>query len=324
MGKASEKNKKNTIQMVLVGPSGVGKSCLLHRYQHNQFVVNSAPTLGAAYLETQIQVQLSKKQAEAMKLQLWDLSGEAKYHEVRQHFYNNKDVYLVVFDLTNKQSFLDCVPYIETIQCLNKNSTVVLLGVRSHDPKQYAISKTEINKITQHFNIAYLHASAETGLNVHDVFQTAAVVHCLNQSTARAKSIFSQKLLWGGFIGVCVIVIALLSGGFVPAIALGMLSVSVSMTFIIVLGALVVAAIAGFVFGASFSNLLSRNRPPETNRDLFHSENSSTKDICTQLGIDISTIPIVEEAAQFRMATIQNEVTPSKQWVPQVSTALRR
>ena len=78
------KLKKNKIfKVVLLGGSGVGKSCLVLRYVTQNFVSNPNKTVSAGYFSKIVQTKTNNR----IKLELWDTAGEEKYDSIAPIYY---------------------------------------------------------------------------------------------------------------------------------------------------------------------------------------------------------------------------------------------
>ncbi len=68
------KHTNTQTQVVLLGESSVGKSSLVLRFVRGQFVENSLPTVGAAFLTQTLHVE-----GRTLKLEIWDTAGQEKF-----------------------------------------------------------------------------------------------------------------------------------------------------------------------------------------------------------------------------------------------------
>ena len=115
--------ENDSIKMVLVGNSGVGKTSIMGRYIDNIFDVNTRPTICANSVEKTI-IKGKKKYA----LNIWDTVGKEKYQALSKHFYKDAYIILLIYDITNQNS-LDslkntCYPDIKKY-----GESYVLLGI---------------------------------------------------------------------------------------------------------------------------------------------------------------------------------------------------
>ena len=89
-------------KVVLLGDSGVGKTCIISRYISNSFDKNSATTNGASFCSKNVKFeQLGKN----LLLDIWDTAGQEKYKALTKFFYKDAAVCILVYDITRKESF---------------------------------------------------------------------------------------------------------------------------------------------------------------------------------------------------------------------------
>ena len=102
----NEEEESISIKVTMVGSVGVGKSCIVDRYTRNIFSPSSKSTVGASYFKKELVV--NKKN---VLLDIWDTAGQEKFHSMGRHFYKNSNIVVIVYDMTNKQTFEDIKNY---------------------------------------------------------------------------------------------------------------------------------------------------------------------------------------------------------------------
>uniref|UniRef100_A0A803NA47 Uncharacterized protein n=1 Tax=Chenopodium quinoa TaxID=63459 RepID=A0A803NA47_CHEQI len=88
-------------KLVLLGDSGVGKSCIVLRFVRGQFDPTSKVTVGASFLSQTIALQDST----TVKFEIWDTAGQERYAALAPLYYRGAAVAVVVYDLTSPESF---------------------------------------------------------------------------------------------------------------------------------------------------------------------------------------------------------------------------
>ena len=104
----NEKNLKE-FKIVLLGESGVGKTCIINRYTKEIFEEKVCPTKGALFNSKIIQLDESKESY--IKLIIWDTAGQEKYRSMSKLFYKDANAAILVYDITNKKSFNEIKEY---------------------------------------------------------------------------------------------------------------------------------------------------------------------------------------------------------------------
>ncbi|KAK6137920.1 hypothetical protein DH2020_028333 [Rehmannia glutinosa] len=87
--------------LVLLGDSGVGKSCIVLRFVRGQFDPTSKVTVGASFLSQTVALQDST----TVKFEIWDTAGQERYAALAPLYYRGAAVAVVVYDITSPESF---------------------------------------------------------------------------------------------------------------------------------------------------------------------------------------------------------------------------
>ena len=159
---------------IVVGDGGVGKTALTLRFSKGFFTEDYKMTIGADFYVKTISIDTSEG-AINCKLQLWDTGGQERFSSIRPMYYRGSLGAVLVFDLTNYNSFKHLPEWIEEVLASIKDEIPVLLvGNKSDLIDQRAVSKEEISKLTKDFNMYYMETSARTGDGVEDCFYVLA------------------------------------------------------------------------------------------------------------------------------------------------------
>merc|ERR1719240_1600785 len=90
------------MKVVLIGDSEVGKSALFTRIKSNEWIDNSAATVGIAFAKVDIRHPCTGK---STNVQVWDTAGQEKFRSITVHHYRATDGALLVCDVTSRRSF---------------------------------------------------------------------------------------------------------------------------------------------------------------------------------------------------------------------------
>ena len=165
----SQSDEFINFKIVIIGNSGVGKSCILKRAVQNKFDENYQATIGFEFLLMHFNVNGLK-----IKLQIWDTCGQEMYRSLVQGFYRNTSLAVIVYDVSSKESFEGLELWIRDIQQHTEpNLPIFIIGnkidleanVSEDDAQMFANS----NRV-KYFN----QCSAKTGKNVKEIFYEAA------------------------------------------------------------------------------------------------------------------------------------------------------
>ena len=93
--------KRILIRPVVIGDSGVGKSALLTKFVHGEFIQHHKATIGADFFTKDLVVE----EKYTVKLQIWDTAGQERFRSLGSSFYRGTEACIIVYDITNKESF---------------------------------------------------------------------------------------------------------------------------------------------------------------------------------------------------------------------------
>ncbi|ERS96464.1 hypothetical protein HMPREF1624_07377 [Sporothrix schenckii ATCC 58251] len=115
-------------KIILLGPSGSGKSCLLHRFVKNEWRVLSSQTIGVEFSSKIIKVG-SGARRKRIKLQLWDTAGTERFRSVSRSYYRGAAGAILVYDVTAHRSFAALPPFLNDARALaSPHLTTLLVG----------------------------------------------------------------------------------------------------------------------------------------------------------------------------------------------------
>ncbi|XP_072044544.1 ras-related protein Rab-26-like isoform X2 [Amphiura filiformis] len=158
-------------KVMLIGDSGVGKTCLLVRFKDGAFLSGSfISTVGIDFRNKVVDIDGSK-----VKLQIWDTAGQERFRSVTHAYYRDAHALLLLYDVTNRQSFENIRAWVSEIQeYANDDVVVMLLGNKSDMVSERVVKKEEAEKLAKDHGVAYMETSAKSGLNVELAFVAVA------------------------------------------------------------------------------------------------------------------------------------------------------
>ena len=104
----ADDDRAKTCKVILIGESGVGKTCIIERFLNNTFEEESMSTTGSFYEKT---MTFDEFQDKSIKFNIWDTAGQERFRAVTKFFYKGADVAILVYDMTRKESFEDIKEY---------------------------------------------------------------------------------------------------------------------------------------------------------------------------------------------------------------------
>ena len=98
-----------TCKVVLLGESGVGKTCIIARFINNTFEENLISTTGASYAGKTM--TFDEYGGKSIRFEIWDTAGQEKYRSLTKIFYKDAGAAILVYDITRKESYEEIQKY---------------------------------------------------------------------------------------------------------------------------------------------------------------------------------------------------------------------
>ena len=154
------------VKILLLGDSGVGKTCLLKRYRDNNYKHNFISTVGIDY-----KVHYTNIDNKRVKCQIWHTAGQERFHVITRAYYKGSHGIVLVFDITEKSTFTNIEYWMKNIsQHANTNVQIILVGNKSDLAKKRQVTVEEADAVAKRYNIQYFETSAKTSSNVDESF----------------------------------------------------------------------------------------------------------------------------------------------------------
>jgi Ras-related protein Rab-2A len=160
-----------SFKIIVIGDSGVGKSCLTMKATKNYFENYYSPTVGFEFFTFFIKIK-----EKCIRLQIWDTCGQEVYRSLITGFYRNSSVALLVYAIDNKQSFDNMEKWLNDVKSLgNPNVKIFMIGNKVDLDAKRQITKEQGKKFCQEHGLdMFFETSAKTGFNVQKVFVEVA------------------------------------------------------------------------------------------------------------------------------------------------------
>jgi len=172
----SQPRKKVLLKIIILGDSGVGKTALLHRYVHTQFIQEHKATIGADFITREIAVD-----DKLVTLQIWDTAGQERFQSLGTAFYRGADACVLVYDITNDQSFKQIEMWRSNF--LEQSSPeetekfpFLLCGNKSDLQTTRAVPTQDGERLAKQYNMFFYETSALDGNNIETAIRKIASV----------------------------------------------------------------------------------------------------------------------------------------------------
>ena len=153
-------------KLVLIGDSGVGKSCLLLRFADDTYTEAYLSTVGVDFRFRT--VRTGKK---TIKLQIWDTAGQERFRTITSAYYRGADGIVMVYDVTNLESFNHVNEWLNEVSRYAAEGTCKLLvGNKCDKVAERVVSTDRGKEMAATLGIAFMETSAKEATNVEQAF----------------------------------------------------------------------------------------------------------------------------------------------------------
>ncbi|EPQ57883.1 GTP binding protein [Gloeophyllum trabeum ATCC 11539] len=158
-------------KIVLLGDQSVGKTSLITRFMYDTFDNTYQATIGIDFLSKTMYLE-----DRTVRLQLWDTAGQERFRSLIPSYIRDSSVAIVVFDITNRQSFMSTSKWIEDVRSERGNDVIiVLVGNKADLSDKRQVTLEEATAKAQSLNIMFMETSAKAGHNVKSLFKKIAM-----------------------------------------------------------------------------------------------------------------------------------------------------
>lgn len=154
------------IKLLMIGDSGVGKTCLLLRYANDSFSPTFITTIGIDFKIRNIELD-----GKRIKLQIWDTAGQERFRTITTSYFRGAQGILLVYDVTDRGSFNSIRNWVGQIQQhADVHVNKILIGNKCDMDDQRTVSYDEGKKLAQEYGIQFFETSAKNDIEVASGF----------------------------------------------------------------------------------------------------------------------------------------------------------
>jgi len=158
------------IKLLMIGDSGVGKTCLLLRYANDSFSPTFITTIGIDFKIKNIDIE-----GKRVKLQIWDTAGQERFRTITTSYFRGAQGIVLVYDVTDRRSFESIRNWISQIQQhADVHVNKILVGNKCDMLDEKVVSSEEGQKLATEFGMEFWEDSAKNNVNVEESFLSIA------------------------------------------------------------------------------------------------------------------------------------------------------
>ncbi|ODV84029.1 hypothetical protein CANARDRAFT_29481 [[Candida] arabinofermentans NRRL YB-2248] len=170
------------VKVILLGDQSVGKTSIRSQYIHHYFSNNYKATIGADFLSYKVKT----KSNDFVGLQIWDTAGQERYNAVSRAFYRGCDIAILIYDITNSESFHNLDKWLNNFlkYCGSSQPKVMIIGNKSDCSSLRQISFRQAVEFAGHLSeglvddskLDLIEVCARNYLDVEKIFNRCAEI----------------------------------------------------------------------------------------------------------------------------------------------------
>ena len=177
-----------SFKIIVIGDSGVGKSCLTMKATKNIFENFYSPTIGFEFYTFNIKIK-----EKLIRLQIWDTCGQEVYRSLINSFYRNSSLAILLYSITSIKSFKNLELWLNDLKVnSNPDIKIFLIGNKKDLEEKREVPIDKAKKFYEEHDIEiFMESSAKTGFNAQKIFIEAAKI--LYQENKRLELIKEKE-----------------------------------------------------------------------------------------------------------------------------------
>lgn len=180
-------------KILLIGDSGVGKTCILCRFSDDSFNSSFISTIGIDFKMKTIELNGKK-----IKLQIWDTAGQERFYTITSTYYRGAMGIMLVYDVTDGKSFDSIGKWLRNIdENANEDVVKMIIGNKCDLEDKRVIPAERGQDVAKHHGIPFIETSAKTNVNIKRAFDDITSRILEKQPERKPEPIGPQKTILG-------------------------------------------------------------------------------------------------------------------------------
>lgn len=155
-------------KILIIGDSGVGKSCLMLRFTDDTFNEKQLATIGVDF-----KVKYMKEQGKKLKLAVWDTAGQERFRTLTSSYYRGAQGVILVYDVTQRETFDNLRHWLDEVRThsTNENAIKMLVANKVDLVNDQMVSRAEGEEFAVQNSMMFIETSAKTKIGVRQAFE---------------------------------------------------------------------------------------------------------------------------------------------------------
>ena len=163
----------DTYKVVLIGESGVGKTCIINQFNDGKFDPNIKISISAQFCRKDFEFPGEEK----ISLDIWDTAGQEKFRALTRIFYKNAKAVIIVYSITNKQTFDEAKNYwYEQVKQNCYSDVIIAIAANKCDLyEERQVSDEEGEQFAKSIGSFFASTSAKNDSGITNLFENIAM-----------------------------------------------------------------------------------------------------------------------------------------------------
>eukprot|EP01089_Gocevia_fonbrunei_P017218 TRINITY_DN5512_c0_g1_i2.p1 TRINITY_DN5512_c0_g1~~TRINITY_DN5512_c0_g1_i2.p1 ORF type:complete len:204 (+),score=44.70 TRINITY_DN5512_c0_g1_i2:111-722(+) len=163
-------NPLTKYKLVFLGNQSVGKTSIITRFMYDTFDSTYQATIGIDFLSKTMYLE-----DRTIRLQLWDTAGQERFRSLIPSYIRDSSVAVVVYDITNRQSFLDTGKWVGDVRAERGDDVVIMMvGNKTDLGDKRSVALEEGQAKAKEYGAMFIESSAKADSNIKPLFQQIA------------------------------------------------------------------------------------------------------------------------------------------------------
>ncbi|XP_071080937.1 ras-related protein Rab-13-like [Haliotis cracherodii] len=160
------KRYDHLLRLLLVGDTGVGKTCIICQYTKHEYCNTHISTIGVDFKVKTIEVN-----GQMVKMQIWDTAGQERFEAITKQFYRRAQGVMVVYDICSQSSFESLPKWISYVRQFAKEDTVIMvMGNKKDEDHSRKVDSEEAERFAEDNDCQFFEVSAKQRENLEVPF----------------------------------------------------------------------------------------------------------------------------------------------------------
>eukprot|EP00002_Diphylleia_rotans_P023880 TRINITY_DN4702_c2_g1_i1.p1 TRINITY_DN4702_c2_g1~~TRINITY_DN4702_c2_g1_i1.p1 ORF type:complete len:220 (-),score=52.88 TRINITY_DN4702_c2_g1_i1:580-1239(-) len=157
-------------KLVFLGDQSVGKTSIITRFMYDTFENSYQATIGIDFVSKTIHLE-----DRVIRLQLWDTAGQERFRSLIPSYIRDSSIAVVVYDISNRQSFVNTRTWIDTIrEERGRDVIIMLVGNKTDLQEKRQVNAEEGEQLAKELGVMHTETSAKLGNNIKTLFRRVA------------------------------------------------------------------------------------------------------------------------------------------------------